>query len=609
MRLRPSISRRLTWLNVMVSATALAITAISLIIYDQSSFRRSLIENISAQEDVVGRNSVSSLLFSDPETARNTLSALDSVPDVLAASLFAPNGRLFASYSRTPAMEITSLGTRLAPHERYENQTLLLTRELLSGNKVVGYLVIKADTSGIRERLRSYLMIVGSVLGLSLLAAIILSSAFRRSVVGPIIELATFARLVSKNRDYSVRLSQTGTGDELSVLIDSFNEMLSGIQSRDVALDKERARLRAVLESAPVGIMVADPVTHKVILANRTADEIVMEPAGAAGNELEHWVVLRPNREAVPPDERPMARALRGEVVTGEEYIIVRGDGSERWVRSSAVPVREKDGRISAGLVAVVDIDSQKKAQAALLQAEKLAAAGRLAASISHEINNPLESVTNLLFLALSQDLSPEVRHFLTQADQELERVTHIATQTLKFYRQSTKPTSADLGALVDSVLQLLSGRLRNMNVEVERRYDARDKITCFEGELRQVFTNLIGNAVDAMPRTGARLIIHTKVVRVSSSDGQGGIQVTIADNGHGIPPDLASRIFEPFYTTKGSHGTGLGLWVTKEIVAKHKGSIRVRSVPGRGTVFVIVIPFLGAKEDSSEDNRFAQLA
>ena len=608
MRLQPSISRRLTWLNVMVSATALAITAVALIIYDQSSFRKSLVENLSAQENVVGRNSVSSLVFADPESANNTLSALDSVPSVLAASLFTADGHLFASYSRNPEMAIAHMDSKVPEMAQFEDQRLLLTRELYSGNKVVGYLVIKADTSGIQERLKSYLLIVGGVLVLSLLAAIVLSSAFRRAVAGPIIDLANSARMVSRERDYSIRVPHIGRGDELSVLVDAFNEMLAGIQSRDAALDKERARLRAVLESAPVGIMVADPESRKILLANRTADELLMEPAGAAGKTLGHWQVLRPNREVVAPEDRPMARALRGEVVTAEEYIIVRPDGSERWVRSSAVPVREKDGRISAGLVAAVDIDSQKKAQEALLQAEKLAAAGRLAASISHEINNPLESVTNLLFLALSQELSPEVRHFLTQADQELERVTHIATQTLKFYRQSTRPTSADLGVLVDSVLQLLSGRLRNMNVEVERRYDAPHKITCFEGELRQVFTNLIGNAVDAMPRTGARLIVHTKEVRVSSPDGQGGIQVTIADNGHGIPAEQENRIFEPFYTTKGSHGTGLGLWVTKEIVAKHKGSIRVRSTPGRGTVFVIVIPFLGAEEDT-EDNRFAQLA
>ncbi|MDT8068265.1 MAG: ATP-binding protein [Terriglobia bacterium] len=606
MRLQPSISRKLTWLNVLVSATALAITAIALIVYDQSSYRRILLENISAQADVVGRNSVSSLVFADPQTARNTLSALDSVPNILAASLFTADGHLFASYSRRPDLAITAMGTPTSTVQEYPDRTLVLTRQLLSGDQVVGYLTIKADASPIRQRLRSYLMIVGGVLGLSLLAAILLSSAFRRAVARPIVELANSARFVSREKDYSVRVPETGTGDELSVLVDAFNEMLSGIQSRDLALDSERARLRAVLESAPIGIMVVDPKSQKIILSNRTMDEILQEPAGSFGKPALSWSAMRPNREPVTFDERPLIRALRGEVVTAEDYILVRSDGTETWVRSSAVPVREKDGNIAAGLVAVIGIDAQKKAQEALLQAEKLAAAGRLAASISHEINNPLESVTNLLYIALSQDsLTPEVRHLLTQADQELSRVTHIATQTLRFYRQSTNPTSVDMGNLIDSVLQLLSPRLRNMEVEVGREYGAKTRITCFEGELRQVFTNLISNAVDAMPKAGGRLIARTKQVGSSNGTGLQGIQITIADNGQGIPADLESRIFEPFYTTKGNRGTGLGLWVTKEIIAKHKGTIRVRSTVGRGTVFMIVIPFAIAKEDS----RLAQLA
>jgi PAS domain S-box-containing protein len=605
-RLQPSISRKLTWLNVLVSATALAITAIALIVYDQSSYRRILLENISAQADVVGRNSVSSLVFADPQTARNTLSALDSVPNILAASLFTADGHLFASYSRRPDLAITAMGTPTSTVQEYPDRTLVLTRQLLSGDQVVGYLTIKADASPIRQRLRSYLMIVGGVLGLSLLAAILLSSAFRRAVARPIVELANSARFVSREKDYSVRVPETGTGDELSVLVDAFNEMLSGIQSRDLALDSERARLRAVLESAPIGIMVVDPKSQKIILSNRTMDEILQEPAGSFGKPALSWSAMRPNREPVTFDERPLIRALRGEVVTAEDYILVRSDGTETWVRSSAVPVREKDGNIAAGLVAVIGIDAQKKAQEALLQAEKLAAAGRLAASISHEINNPLESVTNLLYIALSQDsLTPEVRHLLTQADQELSRVTHIATQTLRFYRQSTNPTSVDMGNLIDSVLQLLSPRLRNMEVEVGREYGAKTRITCFEGELRQVFTNLISNAVDAMPKAGGRLIARTKQVGSSNGTGLQGIQITIADNGQGIPADLESRIFEPFYTTKGNRGTGLGLWVTKEIIAKHKGTIRVRSTVGRGTVFMIVIPFAIAKEDS----RLAQLA
>lgn len=610
MQTHSSISRKLTWLNILVSGTALVITAVALLVYDQSSYRRLLVENISAQADVVGKNSVSSLLFADPDSATSTLSAFDRIPNIVAASLFTSTGQLFASYSSSPTVTIHAIPTRgSGPQEMFQNQTLYLTRPLFSGKKLVGYLVIEADTAGVRARFKSYLLIVGGILGLSLLAAVGLSSAFRRAVAQPIVELASSARMVSRERDYSVRVPQLHTRDELSSLVDSFNEMLAGIETRDLALDTERARLRAVLENAPIGIMVVDPRTNKIILANRTLDEILHEAVMGSGHAPGDWKVLRPNREVIPFQERPLARALRGETIPPDEFIIVRRDGSETWVRAGAAPVREKDGQVAAGLAVIIGIDEQKKAQEALLQAEKLAAAGRLAASISHEINNPLESVTNLLFIALSQpNLSPELSRLLTQADQELTRVTQIATQTLRFYRQSTNPTSVDMGNVIDSVLQLLEGKLRNADVSLERRYNTTRKITCFEGELRQVFTNLISNALDAMPSTGGRLILETKEVLASNGHHSTGIQITVADNGHGIPHGLEQRIFEPFYTTKGSRGTGLGLWVTKEIIGKHRGSIRVRSRLNSGTVFVLTIPFAGAKE-GTRNTRLAQLA
>jgi signal transduction histidine kinase len=146
------------------------------------------------------------------------------------------------------------------------------------------------------------------------------------------------------------------------------------------------------------------------------------------------------------------------------------------------------------------------------------------------------------------------------------------------------------MGNLIDSVLQLLAGKLRNADVSVERRYNTTRKITCFEGELRQVFTNLISNALDAMPAIGGRLILETKEVLASNGHSSTGIQITIADNGHGIPPDLEQRIFEPFYTTK-TRGTGLGLAIARRITREHGGSIRLESEPGQGTRAIVELP------------------
>jgi signal transduction histidine kinase len=181
------------------------------------------------------------------------------------------------------------------------------------------------------------------------------------------------------------------------------------------------------------------------------------------------------------------------------------------------------------------------------------------------------------------------------QADEELARVSQIATQTLRFYRQSTRPTSANVGDLLDSVLHLLRGRLANVNVNVTRQYRLSHDLLCFEGELRQVFTNLIGNAIDAMRQGNGRLLLRASEGHNWKTD-MPGIRVSICDNGHGIPQDVVARIFEPFYSTKGSRGTGLGLWVTREIIAKHRGTVRVRSKANVGTTFSIFLPFDGVR-------------
>jgi signal transduction histidine kinase len=232
-------------------------------------------------------------------------------------------------------------------------------------------------------------------------------------------------------------------------------------------------------------------------------------------------------------------------------------------------------------------------AQAALLRSEKLAVTGRLAASIAHEINNPLEAVTNILYL-MHGNLSPEQRkQYLAEAEQELARVTEITKQTLRFYREPSQPTATDVSTVLDSVLRLHGSRLKAAGVHVNREISSGTAtVLSTPGELRQILANIIGNATDAMRHGGCLRIRIAK----QSQPGDGCVRLTIADNGTGIPPDVLPTIFEPFVTTKGETGTGLGLWVTSEIVKKNGWKIRVRSSrnPGhRGTVFSLVIPQL----------------
>lgn len=235
----------------------------------------------------------------------------------------------------------------------------------------------------------------------------------------------------------------------------------------------------------------------------------------------------------------------------------------------------------------------QARTEKALLQTEKLAAVGRLAASIAHEINNPLESVTNLLYLAKSSVSLREVGDYLQTADSELRRVAAITNQTLRFYRQSTNAREVSCDDLFESVLTIHHGRLGNANVRVEKRKRAKRPIRCFDGEIRQVLNNLVGNAIDAMHPKGGRLIIRSRDGRDWKSDREG-IVLTVADTGTGIAPQTLLRLFEAFYTTKGIAGTGLGLWVSEEIVARHGGRLRVRSSQRdgcRGSVFTVFLP------------------
>ena len=246
------------------------------------------------------------------------------------------------------------------------------------------------------------------------------------------------------------------------------------------------------------------------------------------------------------------------------------------------------------------DTTEARKAEQALRRSEQLAAAGRLAASIAHEINNPLEAVTNLLFLAKNDvALSQTSRDLLEIADKELQRLSQITARSLKFYRQRTAPALTALDEVIDSVVFFYDPAIRVRNIAVERRYQPTPPVMCQAGEIQQVFTNLISNALDAIPDKG-RLIIAVR--SLARRIGGECVVVTVADNGSGMDPQTQRRLFHPFVTTKGEAGTGLGLWVSRGILDKHHATIAVRSKAGCGTVFRITFPVEGFDANRTAD-------
>ena len=238
-------------------------------------------------------------------------------------------------------------------------------------------------------------------------------------------------------------------------------------------------------------------------------------------------------------------------------------------------------------------LSDNKKAAAALMQSEKLAAVGRMASSLAHEINNPLEAITNLLFLARQHAAKPDVAGWLDQAELELRRVSVIANQTLRFHKQATNPREISCVDLYSTILDLYEAKLRNRGIRVEKRKRAMQPVACFEGDVRQVLSNLIANAIDAMPDGGC-LYVRSRE-GTDWRTGRKGIALTLADNGIGMSDATRSRIFEAFFTTKGIGGAGLGLWISADVMMRHDGRILIRSSQRKnasGTAVSLFLPF-----------------
>ena len=392
--------------------------------------------------------------------------------------------------------------------------------------------------------------------------------------------------------------------DGTPLRFDGVTQDVTAMRAIGEALDAERSRLGAVFENVPIGIMftLSD---GRVISANRQAETILGRSLAREGAEtFRDLVVLHPDGSPVDVGERPLTLALAEGGIHRGEYQYQRPDGTCIWVELTGAPILDAQGRIVGAVDAIADIDVRKRAETALVRSEKLALVGRLAASISHEINNPLESVINLLYLIEHNGDNAHVRSLSRMAQDELARVSHIVTHTLRFNRQTVAVGDQMMSGLLESSVAIYEGRLKNSGVSLDRDYADTARVYCSGSEIRQVFANLIGNSFDAT-KSGGRLVLRTKDER-NALTGKPGVRVTIADTGYGMTEQVRKRLFEPFFTTKGDNGTGLGLWVSREIVHKHHAHIRVKSRQGQhsGSVFSIWFPLdAAAKPEGRSPN------
>lgn len=358
-------------------------------------------------------------------------------------------------------------------------------------------------------------------------------------------------------------------------------------------------RLAAIVESSEDAIVSKD-LNGIVTSWNPAAERIF--------GFTEQEMIGRPITTIIPPELRDdeariLATIQRGERIEHFETVRTNKNGEPVEVSLSISPVKDETGRIVGAAKIARDITQQKRTEQMLLATERLAAVGRLTATVAHEINNPLEAVTNLIYLAKMASPPGEARTFLSAAEVQLATVAHLTRQTLSFYRETTSTRAVGPGEIVSDLLSVFASRARNKGIEIRQRILSDAAINAVPGEVRQVIANLISNAIDAIPGPG-RIEIRVTAARDGKSKPVRGVRITVADTGVGIPAAARSHVFEPFFTTKRDAGTGLGLWVCKSIADKHRGAIRLRSntTPGKSwTAVSVFFPVNSLVENTGE--------
>ena len=436
-----------------------------------------------------------------------------------------------------------------------------------------------------------------------LAACTLLAALIARSLSLPLVRLLAATRTIIENpADTSAFPMRVTSANEVADLTIACNLMVASIEEQRTGLSDTLSLLDSMLAHAPVGLAFFDR-TGRFVRVNpyleqnaatgvtrylgRHVDEVFAPEAAAALKET----ITQVFEGGAPVQGLEVVGLGRQSSNPSDEKI-----SPHTWL-VNAYPVRTAGQVMRWAGVVLVDITERLRSERALRETEKLAVTGRLSASIAHEINNPLEAVTNLLYLLEHHgNLDAEAKLWARSAGHEVARVSEITQQTLRFYRQSSRPELCSLAELLDAVLTLHQGRIATLQVELHREYRDAGELFGLGGELRQLFANLIGNALDAMMPGGGRLTVAVRSGKGWDEADARGVRVTVADTGCGMSETVRARIFEPFYTTKEATGTGLGLWVSAEIMAKHHVSMRIRSRerkngrPG-GTVFLLFFP------------------
>jgi PAS domain S-box-containing protein len=352
--------------------------------------------------------------------------------------------------------------------------------------------------------------------------------------------------------------------------------------------------LNTTLRSIGDAVIASDP-DGKVVFINPIAEQLTgWREKEADGLPLSRIFVIV-NQRTRAAVENPVDAVRRSGKIVGlaNHTILISKDGKEFHIDDSAAPILDVNARMIGIVLVFRDISERHASEVALMRAEKLASAGRLAAAIAHEVNNPLEGLVNLVYLARGEEDLQKIRRHLTEADRELQRIAHITRQSLGFYRETSVAGTFHPDVVTREVFNFYSARAATSRVSLYVNIKTGQKAFGNPGELRQVLSNLLANSLDAC-KEGDAICVRVRAAISPRDPALHGVRIAVADTGCGIQPEYMERIFEPFFTTKKDTGTGLGLWVSRELIEKHGGTLNVRSSVDRrrsGTVFSLFLP------------------
>jgi PAS domain S-box-containing protein len=352
--------------------------------------------------------------------------------------------------------------------------------------------------------------------------------------------------------------------------------------------------LNTTLRSIGDAVIACDP-NGKIVFMNRIAEQLTgWKEADAQGLPMARiFVIINQRTRAAVASPVDVVRQSGKIVGLANHTILIGKDGKECHIDDSAAPILDANAHTIGIVLVFRDISDRYASQLALMRAEKLASAGRLAAAIAHEVNNPLEGLVNLIYLARTEQDIQKIRRHLTEADRELQRIAHITRQSLGFYRETTTAVSFRPDLVTREVFDFYAARAATLRVSLHVDIKTEQKAFGNPGELRQVLSNLLANSLDAC-REGDAVCVRVRAAVSPRDVPLSGVRIAVADTGCGISPEFIGRIFEPFFTTKKDTGTGLGLWVSRELMEKHGGSLTVRSrmhESRSGTVFSLFLP------------------